>query len=60
MHDWVVAIKFQFMALAIDVKDGHGSSNEMRLAQLQAKKDCGKTILAVNITAKGDIRAVHY
>ena len=39
MIGWLLppASQFQFMALAVDIKDGHGPSNEMH-HQLQLKK----------------------
>ena len=40
------------MALAVDIKDGHGLSNEMRHQFQPRKTKVRKAILAVNIIAK--------
>ena len=47
------------MAIFINIKDERGPSNEM-CRQLQPNKTKVMTVLAVNIAAKGILRALHH
>ena len=55
----MAAFYFRFIALAVDVINRRGPSNEIR-RQLQPKETKGKAVLAVGIAAKDILPVLHY
>ena len=54
------AFYFRLMALAFDVIDRRGPSDEMRCHAVTAKEDLGKAVLAIYIAAKTIFPVLHY